>query len=67
MANYINYSNIFLIKNAIKLLKYTKINNYAIKLEKNKQSLFNSIYSLELVELEILKIYIKTSLVNNFI
>ena len=43
------------------------INEYAIKLKEGKQSLFSPIYSLELVELETLKIYIKTNLVNSFI
>ena len=36
MAKYFNYSNILLIKNAIKVLEYIKINNHTIKLEKNK-------------------------------
>lgn len=36
-------------------------------MEENKQSFYKSIYSLKLVELEILKIYIKTNLVNTFI
>ena len=33
---YFNYNNIFFIENAIKLLKYTIINNYIIKLKKSK-------------------------------
>lgn len=67
VAEYTNYSNAFSTKNIIKLAKHTKINNYAIKLENNKQSLFHSIYSLGLVELKILKTDIKTNLVNSFI
>ena len=43
------------------------MNKHAIKREKCKQTLFESIYNLELVELEILKIYIKTNLANSFI
>ena len=43
------------------------MNKYAIKLEKDKQPPFRPIYSLELVELEALKTYIKTNLANNFI
>lgn len=62
-----NYDNIFLVENTMKLLKYFKINNHVIKLKKSKQLFFGPIYNLELVELETLKIYIKTNLANNFI
>ena len=67
LAEYSNYSNIFSIENIAKLLKNTGINEYTIKLKKNKQLLFNPIYSLGLVDLEILKTYIKTNLANSFI
>lgn len=50
----------------IKFLKYDN-NNYAIKLKKSKQLLYNLIYSLELMKLEILKAYIKLNLANDFI
>ena len=43
------------------------MNKHAIKLEEGKQPLFGPIYSLDLVELEILKTYIKTNLANSFI
>ena len=43
------------------------MNDHAIKLEEGKQPLFSPIYSLELVELETLKTYIKTNLANGFI
>ena len=43
------------------------MNNYIIELEKDKQPFFESIYSLEPMELEILKTYIKTNLANTFI
>ena len=43
------------------------MNKHAIKLEEGKQPLFGPIYSLELVELETLKTYIKTNLANGFI
>ena len=49
-----------------KLLENTKINEHIIKLKKDKQSTFGFIYSLKQVELEILKIYIITILVNGF-
>ena len=43
MAKYFNYSNVFLMENLVELLEYTKINNYAIKLKKDKQLSFRSI------------------------
>ena len=67
LAEYFDYSNIFLIENIAELLENIGINEYAIKLEKNKQLLFEFIYSLKLVKLETLKIYIKLNLVNSFI
>ena len=66
-VEYSNYSNVFSMENAVKLFKNTKINKHAIKLKKCKQLLFDSIYSLGLVKLEILKIYIKINLGNGFI
>ena len=55
------------MENVIKLPKYTGMNSHAIKLEKDKQPLFKPIYSLGPVKLEILKMYIKTNLANDFI
>ena len=66
-AEYSNYSNIFSAENVAKLLENIGINEYAIELKKGKQPPFGPIYSLELIELEILKIYIKTNLANGFI
>ena len=43
------------------------MNEYAIKLEEDKQPPFRSIYSIGPVELETLKSYIETNLANNFI
>ena len=43
------------------------MNEHTIKIEEDKQLLFDSIYSLELIELETLKTYIKTNLANGFI
>ena len=42
----------------MKLLKLTGINNQAINLIENKQTLYGPTYSLGLVELETLKTYI---------
>ena len=51
----------------MEFLEYIKINDYVIELKKSKQSLFGLIYSLRLIRLRILKIYIKINLVNDFI
>ena len=51
----------------MELLENTKINEYAIKLEEDKQLLFGPIYNLGPIELEILKTYIKINLANSFI
>ena len=67
LAEYSDYNNIFLAENVAKLSEYIKINDYAIKLEENKQLSFGCIYNLKPVELEILKIYIKINLPNSFI
>ena len=67
MAKYSDYNNVFLIKNIAKLLENIRINEYTIKLEKNKQSLCGLIDSLRLIELKTLKTYIKTNLANGFI
>ena len=66
-AEYSDYSNIFSTEYAAELSENTGINEHIIKLKKGKQPLFGSIYSLELVELEILKTYIKTNLAISFI
>lgn len=62
MTKYQDYANIFFSNLAIKLVKNTEINKYVIKLLKDKQSLYKLIYTLNLVELENLKISIKTYL-----
>ena len=43
------------------------MNENSIKLEEGKQPPFGSIYSLDLVKLEMLKTYIETNLANGFI
>ena len=50
-----------------KLPKHTGINNYFINLINIKQPFYDPIYSLKLLEFEILKTYIKINLANNFI
>ena len=49
------------------LPKRTDLNEYAIKLEKDKQLPYKPIYSLGLVELKMLKTYIETHLKTGFI
>ena len=66
-TEYSDDSNVFSVKNVAKLPKNTRMNEYAIKLEKRKLPLFGPIYSLGPVELETLKTYIKTNLANSFI
>lgn len=51
----------------MKLLNYTKINNYFINLLNNKKIVYNIIFNLKLIKLKILNFYIKISLVGNFI
>ena len=48
----------------IELLKLASINNLVIKLIESKQIFYSPIYSLELIELETLKIHIETNLTN---
>ena len=67
LAKFFDYSNIFLIENAAKFSEHIKLNKYAIEQKEGKQSLFRLIYSLGLVELKILKPYIKTNLANDLI
>ena len=64
---YSDNSNIFLIKNATEFSENTRTNKHAIEQKKDKQSSFKSIYSLGLIKLETLKIYIKINLDNGFV
>ena len=64
---YSNYNNIFSVENAAELPENTRLNKHIITLKKDKQLLFGLIHSLGLVELETLKIYIKTNLATGFI
>lgn len=51
----------------MKLLKNTNMNEYFIKLIVRKELFYGPIYAFSLVELEILKIYIKINLKTEFI
>lgn len=66
-SKYTDFADNFLLKLAVELLKYMIINNYTIKLVNDQQLLYGLIYSLSLLELEILKAYIENNLANSFI
>ena len=66
-AKYLDFADIFSPELVSKLFRHIRINNYAIKVVDSKQPLYGPIYSLEPVELETLKAYIKTNLANKFI
>ena len=51
----------------MEFLKHINKNDHTIKLKKDKQPFFSLIYSLKSVKIETLKIYIKITLVNDFI
>ena len=67
-AKYLNFTDIFFLDLMSELFEHTGINNHAIELVDSCQQLpYRPIYSLKLVELAIVKTYIKTNLVNGFI
>ena len=64
---YLDFSNIFLKKKVSISSETINLNQHAIKLDKSQQPLYRPIYSLEPIEFETLKTYVKTKLANNFI
>lgn len=46
-----HYSDVFSTKIAVEILKYSKINNHAIKLNENKHLFFKTIYSRKPIQL----------------
>ena len=66
-AEYSDFEDVFSPDLASELLEHTGINDYAIELVDDQQPPYGPIYSLEPVELEILKAYIETNLANGFI
>ena len=66
-AKYFDFSNVFSLDLAAELLEHTRINDHFINLLYDKQSFYDPIYSLGLVELEMLKTYIKANLARGFI
>ena len=67
LSKYSDYADVFLFDFAIELSENTGMNEYAIELEEGKQPPYGSIYSLEPMELETLKTYIKIHLKTGFI
>ena len=66
-AKYLDSSDVFSAEKALVLPEQTELNKHAIELEEGKQPPYRPIYSLGPVELETLKIYIKTHLKTGFI
>lgn len=66
-VKYLDFVYLFSKKLAAELLKCSDMNKHSIIIDPDEQTLYRPIYSLDLVELAILKAYIKTNLVNNFI
>lgn len=64
---YLNFAKLFFSNFVAKLLEQFETNNHFINLENDKQLFYKPIYSLRLIEIEILKIYIKINLASNFI
>ena len=67
LDKYLDFVNIFSEKKVLVLPEHTELNKHAINLKKGKQLAYGPIYNLGLIELETLKIYIKTHLKTGFI
>ena len=67
LVKYSDFVDVFSKKSANLLPEQIGVNEHIIELEKGKQSPYEPIYSRGPVELETLKIYIKTNLANGFI
>lgn len=66
-VKYSDFLDVFLYKKALVLIKIIDFNQYAIKLQKTKQLSYKLIDSQGSIILKILRIYLKTNLVNSFI
>ena len=64
---YSDFSNVLSSDSAVELTEHIGINDHPINLLDNKQLLYGLIYSLQLVELEMFKIYITANLASGFI
>ena len=66
-AKYSDFSDVFSSDSMVELSKHTRIHDHPTNLLDDKQSLYGLIYSLEPVELETLKNYIKANSTSDFI
>ena len=66
LVKYFDFADVFSEKSANVPPERTGTNEQAIEVEKSNKTPYGRIYSLEPVELETLKIYIKTNLANGF-
>ena len=67
LTKYSDFLDVFLKKKTLILSEITKLNQHAIKLQEGQQPPYKLIYSLGLVEFEMLKTYIETNPTNSFI
>ena len=67
LAEYFDFSNVFSSDSAVELPKDIGIIDYSINLLNNRQLPYSPIYNIKLVELEMLKIYIKANLASGSI
>ena len=67
LSKYADFVDNIWLKLAVKLSKYMRINNHAIKFVDDWQPPYSFIYSLGSVELKILKAYIENNLANGII
>ncbi len=66
-SKYADFADVFLSKLAIKCPKYIGTNHYTIELVNHKKPIYYPISDLGLMELELLKAFIKNNLPNGFI
>ena len=64
---YSDFADVFFLELTSELFEQIEINDHTIKLVDDWQLSYRPIYSLRLIELETLKIYIETNLANGFI
>lgn len=67
LFKYLDFIDVFLKKETLVLSEQIEFNKYAIKLEGNKQLSYRPISRFGPIELETLKVYIKTYLKTGFI
>ncbi len=67
LSKYTDFADVFSPKLAAELSEHTGINDHAIELVDDQQPLYDIIYNLGSVELEILKAYINNNITSGFI